>query len=139
MPFVALKAWLDRDEEVVLFVEAKSNESPWRTDVLVDVRRREDEDQTVVGRCGRRAELGKRGVEEGMRNRQTCERSPENYNIERLVLSARDIGCSRSRPRVTYLRRKIDCRKDAVVWTLSCCSRAQKSFMLRVIRVARWR
>jgi hypothetical protein len=72
---VALEAWFDRDEEIILLDEAKSDKSAWCTDVPVDMCRRRYKDQTVVwrGRCC--AELGKRGVEEGVRNRQAREGS----------------------------------------------------------------
>jgi hypothetical protein len=57
-PFVALEAWLDRDEQIILLDEAKSDKSAWRTNIPVDMRRWRYEDQTVVGRGGRCTKLG---------------------------------------------------------------------------------
>jgi hypothetical protein len=82
---VALEAWFDWDEQVILFDEAESDKSARCTNVPVDVCRRRNEDQTVVGCSGCGAELSKRGVEEGVRNRQACERSSKDDNVERLV------------------------------------------------------
>lgn len=93
---MALKAWLDRDEKIILFDESESDKSAWCANVPVDVCRWRNEDQTVVGRGRRRTKLGKCGVEERMSNRQACERSSKDDDIERLIQSAGDIGCSRT-------------------------------------------
>jgi len=135
--FVALEAWFDRDEEIVLLDQTKSDKSARCTNVPVDVSRRRYEDQTIVGCGGCCAELGKRGVEEGVRNRQAREGSSKNDNVEWLVHRARDVGCSRCCACVACLGRWIDSRKGVVVGTLrlSCCGRVQKLFVLGV----RWR
>jgi hypothetical protein len=116
-----LEAWFDWDEKVVLLDETKSDKGAWSTDVPVDVCRRRDEDQTGGGRGGCRAELGEGGVEEGVSNGQACEGSPKNDNVERLVQSSRDFGCSGSRACVTCFGRWIDSWKDAVVAGLGHC------------------